>query len=543
MSDPIDLATDYYLNNFKKLTEHALDWYADFLSPTESEWLTQFDQLEHSAQCLLIRLLSRRGHWFRSDKLQYDEIPNLTDALKQLELSRFIAINSTISEQEIGRVLLTKAELVSLFAPLNKSLRKEQLIAELSPQPYSDFESLEFDVIELLNPKIISLLLTLFFANTHQDLSQFVLDDLGLHQFENYPLSKTRRFFTSRSEVDQLLLLADLQSQYTEGNRKDAHYLLTLLESLPHEIEHHYIERKRQHLINDIARDLERLEQYEHSIYWFNQTKLPPAKERLARIYDKLNDIASMCDVVTAMLQHPHDIAELEIAHKLEQRLKRKQGEKIPREKKPVLSEYHLELDLSSQRVELAVKEYFEQQGYQVFYAENMLLNGLFGLAFWDAIFAPVESAFINQYQHRPLDLYHSDFIAKRKEKIDEVLHAIQHDGFDHLCSVYEQKYGLSNPFVHWSLFSKTLLDACIESMPKKLITELFKVMLQDLKLFRNGMPDLMLFKDGDYQWVEVKGPGDKLQDNQWRWIKQFSRLDVNFSVCYVKHREAGITP
>ncbi|TFH90562.1 VRR-NUC domain-containing protein [Vibrio ouci] len=539
MSDPIDLAADYYLNNFKKLTEHALDWYADFLSPTESKWLTQFDQLEHCAQCLLVRLLSRRGHWFRSDKLQYAEIPNLTDALKQLEMRGFIAINSTISEQDLGRVLLTKTELVSLFAPLNKSLRKEQLVAELSPQPYSDFDSLEFDVIELLSPNIISLLLTLFFANTHQDLSQFVLDDLGLHQFENYPLSKTRRFFTFRSDVDQLLLLADIQSQYTEGDRKDTHCLLALLESLPNEIEHHYIERKRQHLINDIARDLERLEQYEHSIYWFNQTKLPPAKERLARIYDKLNDIASMSDVVTGMLQHPHDIAELEVTHKLEQRLKRKQGEKVPREKKPVLSEYHLELDLSSQRVELAVKAYFEQQGYQVFYAENMLLNGLFGLAFWDAIFAPVEGAFINQYQHRPLDLYHSDFIAKRKEKIEEVLHTIQHDGFDHLCSMYEQKYGLSNPFVHWPLFSKTLLDACIESMPKQLIAELFKVMLQDLKLFRNGMPDLMLFKDGNYQWVEVKGPGDKLQDNQWRWITQFNRLDINFSVCYVKHREA----
>jgi hypothetical protein len=141
------------------------------------------------------------------------------------------------------------------------------------------------------------------------------------------------------------------------------------------------------------------------------------------------------------------------------------------------------------------------------------------------------------------LDLYHSDFIAKRKEKIDEVLRTIQHDGFDHLCSVFEQKYGLSNPFVHWSLFSKTLLDACIGSMPKQLVAELFKVMLQDLKLFRNGMPDLMLFKDGDYQWVEVKGPGDKLQDNQWRWIAQFNRLGVNFSVCYVKHREASITP
>jgi hypothetical protein len=58
--------------------------------------------------------------------------------------------------------------------------------------------------------------------------------------------------------------------------------------------------------------------------------------------------------------------------------------------------------------------------------------------------------------------------------------------------------------------------------------------MLSDLKIYRNGMPDLILFKDGEFEWVEVKGPGDKLQDNQWRWISHFKRLKVPFSVAYV---------
>ena len=50
-----------------------------------------------------------------------------------------------------------------------------------------------------------------------------------------------------------------------------------------------------------------------------------------------------------------------------------------------------IELDLSQQRVELASKAYFESLGWNVFYAENALLNSLLGLTFWDAIFAPIE--------------------------------------------------------------------------------------------------------------------------------------------------------
>lgn len=66
------------------------------------------------------------------------------------------------------------------------------------------------------------------------------------------------------------------------------------------------------------------------------------------------------------------------------------------------------------------------------------------------------------------------------------------------------------------------------------MLVDLFSVQLRDLKLYRNGMPDLIAFKGDQFEWIEVKGPGDKLQDNQWRWNKEFNRLKVPFSVCYV---------
>ncbi|MFA0677904.1 VRR-NUC domain-containing protein, partial [Vibrio sp. 10N.222.51.A6] len=155
---------------------------------------------------------------------------------------------------------------------------------------------------------------------------------------------------------------------------------------------------------------------------------------------------------------------------------------------------------------------------------------------FWEVIFADVESAFINRYQHRPLDLYHSDFIDNRAEQIQAVFQTISEQGLNQLLDIYDQKYGIANPFVHWNHFPKALIEHSMEAIPNALIVELFKVMLSDLKLFRTGMPDLIAFKDDEFHWIEVKGPGDKLQDNQWRWIKEFERLSVPFSVCYVNH-------
>jgi len=536
MPDPIELASDYYLSNFVKLTEHAREWYPDLLTAEERLWLNSFEQLDKQAQCLLVRLLSRKGEWFRSDKLNYTEIGDITPYLESLERNGFVAVNRDICAHTLACELLTKAEICTLFTTTHKSARKDQILTQVPLTPFTRFDQIDFKIIKLQQAKVIDVLLALFFANTRQDLSQFVLDDLGLHQFEHYQLSKVRRFFSSRSELDQLLHLSELHSRYSESDRKDPHSLVTLLNEIDQPLTHSYLERKRQRLVNEIARDLERIDELEQSLRWFHTTTLPPSRERQARLYDKLDNITAMSDVVMSIISHPSDVSELEVANKLAQRVKRKQGQRVSREAKPKVSEHRLALDLSQQRVELAVKSYYERQGYQVFYSENVLLNALFGLAFWDVIFAPIEGAFVNRYQHRPLDLYHQDFTAKRQQLFAEAFQALEQSGLSSLHTTYEKKYGLANPFVHWSEFSSDLLEACIKHIPAHLAIALFKVMLQDLKLYRSGMPDLVLFKNGKFEWVEVKGPGDKLQDNQWRWIKEFLRLDILVSVAYVIH-------
>ncbi|HDY7787295.1 TPA: VRR-NUC domain-containing protein [Vibrio vulnificus] len=539
MENSVELAPDYYLDNFFKLTRHALQWYQDLLTTDEQQWLLAFTELDKHAQCLLVRLYSRKGCWFRSDKLHYAEIPQLDHALDMLNQGEFVELSPVLSHQELALYLLTKPELLSLYPHLAKTQKKEALVSCLSDDVFTQFKELAFTVIKLNSAHMIDLLLTLFFANTHQDLSQFVLDDLGLHQFEAYQLSKERRFFDSREQIDRLIDLSELSNRYWLCDRKQKENLDQLLAALPGPVAHPYVDRKREHLLNDIARDFERLGEFTTALTLFEQTTLAPSRERRARIYDKLEQNQPFSDIVTEMLTQPIDVSEFEVAQKLEQRLKRKLGEKLPRASKPQCNEYRISLDLSQQRVELATLTHFERLGWQVFYSENALLNGLLGLTFWPAFFAPVEGAFINAYQHRPLDLYHDDFAHKRAAEIEQAFTQLLTGDNAFILQRFHEKQGIANPLVQWSALSESLLLHALESIPRESLVALFKIQLSDLKLYRNGMPDLIAFKDGEYQWIEVKGPGDKLQDNQWRWIHHFKQLAIPFAVCYVEHQAA----
>ncbi|WP_081411606.1 VRR-NUC domain-containing protein [Vibrio mediterranei] len=59
---------------------------------------------------------------------------------------------------------------------------------------------------------------------------------------------------------------------------------------------------------------------------------------------------------------------------------------------------------------------------------------------------------------------------------------------------------------------------------------------LSQTKSISQWYADLVAFKGNKWLWCEVKGPGDKLQNNQKRWFKQMERLNINYEVCYVNH-------
>ena len=528
------LAPDYYLANFWRLLDHACQWYEDLLTQEERNWIETFKKLPHSSQCIIVRLLSRKGEWFRSDKLDYAEIANLEAQWPILEASGFIQMNPNLTEAQLCELLFTKPEIIARHPLLNKTLRKDDLLAAIEQD--TPAQPTPFTIIHLVHNDIIELLLILFFANAHQDLSQFVLDDLGLHRFEQYQLSQTQRFFHHRDEIEQLRLLQRIAQDYWQDEKQPKDALVRLCQQLPDKASHPYVERKRQKLINQLARALERLEESELALHYFAQSSLPPSRERQARIYDKLGQYQRMGYLIEQIKDTPYHQEELEIAQRLQQRYLRTQGQKVPRATKPKWPERHLSLDLSTQRVELAVRDELITQGYHVYYLENQLLNTLLALVLWPAIFAPVEGAFVNAYQARPLDFYHAEFCAKRQPLIDECFAYFIEHGALALIERWQEKQGIANPLTSWQGIDEALFHWIDRTIPRATLVALMKIQLKDLRLFRAGMPDLMAFKEETYEWIEVKGPGDKLQDNQLRWMSEFAKLDIPFSVCYVNH-------
>jgi fanconi-associated nuclease 1 len=53
------------------------------------------------------------------------------------------------------------------------------------------------------------------------------------------------------------------------------------------------------------------------------------------------------------------------------------------------------------------------------FHAETSILTTIFGLLFWDIIFAPVRGAFETKFQSAPLDIVDDSFYYARKEQIE----------------------------------------------------------------------------------------------------------------------------
>lgn len=528
----IDLPPKYYLGNFHKLLKHVAVLYQDLFIQEELSWIKRFYLLSEDAQCLLVRLLSRKGQWFRTDKIKYQELVSIPDNLSELAHFKFIEFEYPNSCAELAQRLLSKAEILSLFPALPKTKRKPELITLLESHQALP-ANISFEAIKLVDEGKLELFCLLFFGNRYQEFAQFVLENLGIHRFEQYEISKSTRLFSSRNEIDSAIAIHHLYATYEQADKSSKSSLLDLADRLPVTVGD-YAKRQSQKLTNLIARDLERLGEYDHSLSLFESTTLPPSRERQVRILMAMDSYQPALTLTTAMRDNPKDINEQEVANRLHVKLARKLGLPAAGSKKLQPPVRKRVLDLSNTRVEIAVCKDLEHQGWIPYFLENNFLNTLFGLAFWDIIFAPVEGAFINPYQRQPLDLYRSSFVENRKAAIENRLQEVRNLGITPFKRLIDAKRGILNPFIAWDQVDESWITLAEQTLSNELLADLFSVMLKDLRVFRSGMPDLVAFKNGNWLWCEVKGPGDKLQDNQKRWMYELERLGINYEVCLV---------
>ncbi|MES2825593.1 MAG: VRR-NUC domain-containing protein [Pseudomonadota bacterium] len=548
LTSSLDLAPDYYLTNFNFLVDWVMQQHQDMLNNDEKTFIAHFQKLNHQSQCLFVRLSSRKGPLFRADKLQYSEINSIALAANELIAVGLLHGDTLLHVSELA-TLLTKVELIALFnneIKSQKSERKEflvELLEECYPEPklWLDWTQKQFgEIYRLDNQHIVNTLLLIFFGNSYQNLTEFVLQDLGLFRYENYSIDKQHRIFKSRDELEQYQQLVALKDQLEQASTIEG--LIELTRLLPHSGLTQALERRRGRLCNQLAYQLERLNAHSLALELYTQTHLPPARERRIRLLEKSGDHATAWALLNELIKQPYNEEELQIAERIAPRLAKKLGQSIQKKPKPITLKQNLQLlrlkDESGMHlnVEEIAQQYFDTPETPCFYVENLLISGLFGLWLWPEMFRGIDGAFANPFQATPLDMYQENFISNRPdiqllwECLDEGLHK------EHILTVWKEKNGTTNHFVHWEFLEKELIEIALECIPAEHLKMIFERLLFDIKNNRSGLPDLIQFypETKNYRMIEIKGPGDRIQDNQQRWLDYFAANNIPAEVFFV---------
>lgn len=99
-----------------------------------------------------------------------------------------------------------------------------------------------------------------------------------------------------------------------------------------------------------------------------------------------------------------------------------------------------------------------------------------------------------------------------------------------------ERKRGISCSLIHWPSLTPDLVKNALALIPATHLEGVFRHLLLDLRHHRRGMPDLIMLNraTGRYRLIEVKGPGDRLQDHQRLWLQAMLQQGMPVSVLHV---------
>jgi DNA polymerase-3 subunit epsilon len=181
------LPTYYYHDHFTELVRFVTETYGSVLTEAQHAFFARFGNLSKDAQCLLIRMINRRGRIFRSSTFRYAEIADIDRGLRELAEAGhvrmlveddFAAFLSCLSKEALLKAARSAA-LVDIRSSWPKVKLAEHLIAHLSfDTAYIYCCGKEFVALGNIEP--IEFLLYLYFGKTQGDLKNFALRDLGI---------------------------------------------------------------------------------------------------------------------------------------------------------------------------------------------------------------------------------------------------------------------------------------------------------------------------------------------------------------------------
>lgn len=549
----------YYLENFRSVLAWLRERYEDLLAPEERAFAEQFGDLPLPSAALLVRMITRRGDVFRRRRLVYPEIGCPRAAAGPLIAAGWVDPQPALGWAEWQR-LFTKAELWDLFevpAPVRRS-SKPQLMQYLQATRYAGHAlslcCADGAVFRLTVASLCEHLRIVFFGNFRQDWSELVLTDLGIYRYESVAIDRHARAFRTRAEIDQFYSLYDCRERLRAAAAPEG-----VLELIPPALpDCEWLEARRARLLLQTAYRMEQAGQWAQALAAYRLCKEPRSQIRAARVLEKQGRWKEAWDELGGIPPAQESEAVRQLSDRIRTRLRRRlelpgslavgesQGRRRARPCATPLRRVARAwrtfcIEIPAPVVPVAVESLATQHlgtdEAPVFYVENGLFNSLLGLWCWEALFVPLPGAFFHPFQAAPADLLAREFCGRREPQLAACRASLQSGEYrERIRARFYEKTGVASPFVAWDLLTPELLTLALECIAPQDLGRCFERILADIPANRAGLPDLIQFfpRERRYRLIEVKGPGDRLQDNQVRWLDFCAANGIEAAVCKV---------
>jgi len=542
----------YYLDNFVTVVASVRARYRHMLDPGEQAFVDGFGNLPQASAALLVRMVMRKGELFRLSKLRYDEIGCAGSAAAPLIAAGWVEPQPLLDMAQLFR-LLTKAEIALAFPQVRQVARKSEQLDFLlqAESATAGVRSLQQwwpgagdSLLQLCQPvaALCDRLRLMFFGNLYQDWSEFVLSELGVFKYEQVDLSPAAQGFSCRQDIDDYLHLFACRERFLGGEEAQAVVADIAAVAYPNP----WLEERRGKLLFQIAQHYERMGDLAPALKLYADSDRPGARLRAIRVLERCGQPQAAFALARQAEQQAESEAEQQQLLRVMPRLRRALGHpKLAPLAAAAIAQHEVALPrpAAGMSVESALGLHLARSDAPALYVENALVNSLFGLLFWDAVFAPVPGAFFHPFQSGPADLHRPDFRARRAPQFEAGFALLHNGGYRQtILHNFRIKENTQSPFVFWGVIDKALLAMALDCLPPRHLEICFERILQDIKSNRSGLPDLIQFWPAEkrYQMIEVKGPGDRLQDNQIRWLDYFARHEIPVAVYYVQWAGEG---
>jgi DNA polymerase III subunit epsilon len=536
----VTLPPKYYLAHFFEFLDFVDLHYHFVFEEEQINFIAAFRNLTEEAQCVYIRMVNRKGSLFDLKNFaKYEEIIDLNSALKELAEKGFIEILSGKYHFDLLN-FLTKAKLRKWLLAHNintpVSLSRDELVevgrTHLEKLDYLKLEGTQ-NIFVQGQTETMQYLLFLYFGKIQKNLTLYTLRDLGIRESQTLK-NKFKSRFVSRDEAQAEYFFAKQLDQ--DFHTRTSEQLVDLLQEI---LCFKNLNGQTQYLKNELLFSFAEYSLEIHgdlALTALAESQHPNARVKMARHLYKLDRKSECLSILEDMQSDPRSDEELLFAEDFSDRKfnKKKIGrltEVLQNSKEILVSDFYLK------RPEIGVCEYYKSQGYQATFTENWFWTSLFGLLFWEELFDSENAAIHNPFERTPSNLVGPEFYLHNEIEIELKLNLLKNEEAicEKILQTVTKNFGRLNDIFQWNTeLTETVLDF-LKNSQKQNVAHILRAMAKKFDTHHSGFPDLMLGKQGQIHFVEVKAEGDSLRANQLARMRLLKEAGFEVEVLRVR--------